>query len=202
MADVRTLLERGYADATPQPDGFERMLRRRDRKRRNQRIAAGVVGIAVFVAAIWVVTSVGSLDRSETPAVPGPAETGPAETAPPPDRASAAPDVEVWGECQPPRGSEMRLELWDLGDRIRVLFDLSSMDSPRWDVVLRHTRVPAISPPEVVFRGTKETRDTLIAPPSFRIIRHVTDFVGVDEFQAKAVAMQTGQVCKVTARIG
>jgi hypothetical protein len=49
----------------------------------------------------------------------------------------------------------MRLELWDLGDRIRVLFDLSSMDSPRWDVVLRHTRVPAISPPEVVFRGTK-----------------------------------------------
>jgi hypothetical protein len=55
------------------------MLRRRDRKRRNQRIAAGVVGIAVFVVAVWIVTSVGSLDRSETPAVPGPAETGPAE---------------------------------------------------------------------------------------------------------------------------
>jgi Tol biopolymer transport system component len=54
------------------------MLRRRDRKRRNQRITAGVVGIAVFVAAVWIVTSVGSLDRSETPAVPGPAETGPA----------------------------------------------------------------------------------------------------------------------------
>jgi dipeptidyl aminopeptidase/acylaminoacyl peptidase len=70
------------------PDGsFERLVRRRDRKRRNQRIAAGVVGIAVFVAAIWIVTSVGSLDRSETSVVPGgdvtgPAETGPTETGP------------------------------------------------------------------------------------------------------------------------
>ena len=71
----------------PEP-AYERVLRRRDRKRRNQRIAAGVVGIAVFVAAVWIVTSVGFLDRSETP-VPavsgttGPVETGPAETGPP-----------------------------------------------------------------------------------------------------------------------
>jgi hypothetical protein len=49
----------------PEP-AYERMLQRRDRKRRNQRIAAGVVGIAVFVAAVWIVTSVRSLDRSET----------------------------------------------------------------------------------------------------------------------------------------
>jgi hypothetical protein len=40
-----------------------------------------VVGIAVFVAAVWIVTSGGVFDRSETPAVPGPAETGP--TVPP-----------------------------------------------------------------------------------------------------------------------
>jgi len=60
----------------------ERMLRRRDRKRRNQRIAAGVVGIAIFVAAVWIVTSVGSFDRTQTLAVPGGAETGPAETGP------------------------------------------------------------------------------------------------------------------------
>jgi hypothetical protein len=67
------------------PDGsFERLVRRRDRKRRNQRIAAAVVGIAVFVAAVWIVTSVGSLDRSETTVVPGGDVTGPAETAPPP----------------------------------------------------------------------------------------------------------------------
>jgi Tol biopolymer transport system component len=62
----------------PEP-AYERMMRRRDRKRRNQRIAAGVVGITVFVAAIWIVTSVGSVDRTQ-PAVPGGAETGPTPT--------------------------------------------------------------------------------------------------------------------------
>jgi hypothetical protein len=51
----------------PEPS-FEAFLRRRDRKRRNQRIAAGVVGIAVFVAAVWVVTTAGSFDRTRTPA--------------------------------------------------------------------------------------------------------------------------------------
>jgi hypothetical protein len=56
------------------------LLKRRDRKRRNQRIAAGVLGIAFFVAAIWIVTTGGSFDRTQTPAVPGPAETGPAVT--------------------------------------------------------------------------------------------------------------------------
>jgi hypothetical protein len=88
MSDLRTILERGVGGATPPPDGFERMLHRRDRKRRNQRIAAGVVGIAVFVAAVWIVRDVASLDRSEKAVVPagsgttGPAETGPAETGP------------------------------------------------------------------------------------------------------------------------
>ena len=87
MSDVRTMLERGVGGAAPPPDGFERMLRRRDRKRRNQRIAAGVVGFAVFVAAVWVVTGAGSTDRTRTPVVPGggvtgPAVTGPAETGP------------------------------------------------------------------------------------------------------------------------
>ena len=72
MSDLRTILERGVGGATPPPDGFERMLRRRDRKRRNQRIAAGVVGIAVFVAAIWIVTSGGPVDHSITPGVTGP----------------------------------------------------------------------------------------------------------------------------------
>ena len=59
----------------PEP-AYERMLRRRDRKRRNQRMAAGVVGIAVFVAAVWIVTSGLSLDRSETSVVPGPRPDG------------------------------------------------------------------------------------------------------------------------------
>ena len=34
------------------------------RRSRNQRIAAGVVGIAVFVAAVWIVTSGLSLDHA------------------------------------------------------------------------------------------------------------------------------------------
>jgi hypothetical protein len=76
----------------PEPS-FEAFLRRRDRKRRNQRISAGVVGIAVFVAAIWIMTSSLSFDRAETPAVPGPALTGPKESSGP-------------GVWLPPKGAE------------------------------------------------------------------------------------------------
>ncbi len=80
MSDVRTMLKRGIGGATPPPDGFERMLRRRDRKRRNQRITAGVLGIAVFAAAIWIIATGGPFDRS-LPAATGPtgstAPTGP-----------------------------------------------------------------------------------------------------------------------------
>jgi hypothetical protein len=87
MNDERELLEQAVRRFEPEPGLTERIYHRRDRKRRNQRIAAGVVGIAVFVAAVWIVTSIGSLDRSQTSVVPGgdvtgPAETGPAETGP------------------------------------------------------------------------------------------------------------------------
>ena len=54
----------------PEPS-FEEFLRRRDRKRRNQRIAAGVVGIALFVGPVAVFAGLISSDRSETPAAPG-----------------------------------------------------------------------------------------------------------------------------------
>jgi hypothetical protein len=85
MPDLGTRLQRELEGIELRPFTVDDFHGRRDRKRRNQRIAAGVVGIAVFVAAIWIVTSVGSLDRSETSVVPGgdvtgPAETGPAET--------------------------------------------------------------------------------------------------------------------------
>ena len=79
MSRFQSLLERAGTNA-PAPDiDLERVLRRRDRKRRNQRIAAGVVGIAVFVAAVMIVTSVGSLDRTVAPATGG----GPQPTGPP-----------------------------------------------------------------------------------------------------------------------
>jgi hypothetical protein len=49
----------------PEPS-FEGFVRRRDRKRRNQRIAAGMVGFAVFLAAIALV-ALSPIDRSLTP---------------------------------------------------------------------------------------------------------------------------------------
>jgi hypothetical protein len=92
MSDLKELLDREARLVDAAPDALGSVLRRRDRKRRNQRLAAGVVGIAAFGAAVWIVTSVGSLDRSEKSVVPagtGPVQTGPAQTAPP--RAPAAP---------------------------------------------------------------------------------------------------------------
>ena len=53
MSDNRSTLERELERLSPSRIPFEQLVRRRDRKRRNQRVAAGVVGIAVFVAAVW-----------------------------------------------------------------------------------------------------------------------------------------------------
>jgi hypothetical protein len=69
MSDRFDVLERFAPMFEPPEPSFERFLRRRDRKRRNQRIAAGVVGIAVFLAAAWIVTS-------------GAASTGPGRARP------------------------------------------------------------------------------------------------------------------------
>jgi hypothetical protein len=66
----------------PQP-AYERVLRRRNRKRRNQRIAAGVVGIVVFVAAVWIVTTGFPSDRTRTDVVPAGSGARSGETGPP-----------------------------------------------------------------------------------------------------------------------
>jgi len=68
MDDLRTLVRDEMARAGSPSYSFDDLGRRRDRKRRYQRIAAGVVGIAVFVAALLVVTAAGSLDRTTRPA--------------------------------------------------------------------------------------------------------------------------------------
>ena len=68
----------------PEP-AHERMLRRRDRRRRNPRIAAGVVGLALFVATVPAVGTLGLSDGTQGPAggaETGPTATGPAETGP------------------------------------------------------------------------------------------------------------------------
>ena len=93
MPDQRAALERAEQQFSEPKVDIESVRRRSSQRLRNQRITAGVVGIAVFVGAVWIVTSVGSLNRSETSVVPGgditgPAETGPVETGP---TASTAP---------------------------------------------------------------------------------------------------------------
>ena len=77
MTEYRSVLERAGSNAPPPDLELERILRRRDRKRRNQRISAGVVAIVVFVGAVLIVTAGGLIDRNGTPAVTGPAP-GPA----------------------------------------------------------------------------------------------------------------------------
>jgi Tol biopolymer transport system component len=69
MNETKDLLERVGERFTFPDDMFEGLERRRDRKRRNKRIAAGIVGIAVFVAAVWIVTTGGSLNRTQQPAI-------------------------------------------------------------------------------------------------------------------------------------
>ena len=64
MIDERELLERARSSFEPEPGLTDRIYRRRDRKRRNKRIIAGIVGIAVFVAVVWIVRDVASLDRA------------------------------------------------------------------------------------------------------------------------------------------
>ncbi|HZD17174.1 MAG TPA: hypothetical protein VE669_03430, partial [Actinomycetota bacterium] len=81
MTEYRSVLERAGSNAPPPELPLERILLRRDRKHRNRRIAAGVVGIAVFVTAVWLTTG-GPFDRAQTPAVPGGGVTGPSETGP------------------------------------------------------------------------------------------------------------------------
>jgi len=53
----------------PEP-AYERLLARRERKRRNQRFAAGSMAIVVFVAAVWLMTGDGLLGRTHRPASP------------------------------------------------------------------------------------------------------------------------------------
>ena len=103
MIDERELVERAVRALVRQEPAFDELIKRRDRKRRNQRITAGVVGIAVFVAAVWIVTSVKSLDRTEKSIVPATSgTTGPAETGP-----TGPPDATWDGIGIPPEGTRL-----------------------------------------------------------------------------------------------
>jgi len=70
MPELKKLLERAdraVSDLPMRPNGFERLVRRRHRQRRNQRITAGVLGTVVALAAIYAGSSV--IHTVTTPAV-------------------------------------------------------------------------------------------------------------------------------------
>jgi dipeptidyl aminopeptidase/acylaminoacyl peptidase len=58
MSDLRSILERGVGDIEPLPDGYQRLLRRNERKRRDQRITAGVLGVSIALAILLAGVSI------------------------------------------------------------------------------------------------------------------------------------------------
>jgi Tol biopolymer transport system component len=73
MSDKRYDVLDRFSPLFETPDlSIQGFLRRRERKRRNQRIAAGVVGIAIFVVPLLVFAVLISPDRTGTPAGTGP----------------------------------------------------------------------------------------------------------------------------------
>src|SRR5687767_9687271 len=72
MADPRSLLQREMERIALRPFTLDGFYARRDRKRRNQRIAAGVVALAVFAVPIALFAGLISSDRTQTPGGTGP----------------------------------------------------------------------------------------------------------------------------------
>jgi len=68
MSDDRDLLERAIRRFPAEPGVVERVMRRRDRRRRNQRIASGVLAAIVAVAAIGTLFAAFHADRRTRPA--------------------------------------------------------------------------------------------------------------------------------------
>jgi Tol biopolymer transport system component len=64
MSDTRKILERSVGSFAPRPGGYERVLGRRDRKRRNERIAAILVTLAITIALIAVGMKIQHRDAS------------------------------------------------------------------------------------------------------------------------------------------
>lgn len=79
MIHERELVERAVERLVPPEPAFDRLLLRRNHRRRNERIAA-LAGIAVFAATVWAAMS-GEVHRTSPPAAPDPT-TAPAYPGP------------------------------------------------------------------------------------------------------------------------
>jgi hypothetical protein len=152
----------------------------------------------VFVAAVWIVTSGGAFDRTQTPAA-----TGPAEPAPPPAGASAAPDVVNRGWCGivfPPGFQQGEARWWlgltHLGDRIRVRFEVHrSAPGHRWNI--RIFRRGPVGAEYLVFHGTSVASDT----GDFVVQRSYRDN-NRDGYTVRAKEWQGDQECEAHDWIG
>jgi Tol biopolymer transport system component len=77
MPSVAELLERESTTVDLEPGDFERLLRRRDRKQRNQRLRAGALAIVlVLVTAAALARAFSPEDRTATPPTPTPTDMG------------------------------------------------------------------------------------------------------------------------------
>jgi hypothetical protein len=115
--------------------------------------------------------------------------------------ASAAPDVVSQEMCSD--GARARLVLTDVGDRIKVRFEVHrSPVGHSWRIVLRHGRVDlgGANRGQVKFEGTRVASED----GDLAVQRSVVDqegFEGGDGFAAKAVDRQTGQLCRLKEAI-
>jgi hypothetical protein len=202
VIDEREIVRVAVERLAPPEPAYERLVERRDRKRRNQRIAAGVVGFAVFVAAVWIVTSGLSLDRSEKSVAPAGEVTGPAETGPAAAPASAGtPDAQRPATCsfvQPRASGHLELTYVAGQSQIEVRFVLHQMTLPghRWRIVLRHANGGPPGPDDwrVFFEGTRLARGD---SGDITVQRSVVNRTSVDVVEAKARDIQTGQFCRM-----
>jgi len=227
MIDERERYERAFQQFRMPEPAWDRLVDRRDRKRRNKRIAAGVVGFAVFVAAVWIVRDVASLNSSRTPAnqptqmpatqptqMPttqptetGPAETGPAQTASPPALVSSPPDKVTQGTCSDGARSLLSLSYGQspsppFHNQIWVRFEVRrSPVGHEWRITLRTSPGNIPMPPRrLVFQGIRVASDS----GDFAVEDRVWE-AGKgnrrDLFWVRAADTQTGQVCRAHATI-
>ena len=97
MSETKELLRRGVGGFEPMPDAFDRVLARRDRKQRNQRVAAGLLGIALF--AVGAIAFVRLLGSERTPA----------------NEPTPEPEISTFTEIAP--GEFVDIPDWPLGER-------------------------------------------------------------------------------------
>jgi hypothetical protein len=68
VIDEREIVQRAVQRLVPPEPALDRLIRRRARKRRNDRIAGGVVGIAVVAAMVWAAATSSPVDLTLPPA--------------------------------------------------------------------------------------------------------------------------------------